>query len=154
MSTEESLGERLKDLWMFFLVKRWHETFVSMSEKSLWRNDVYIKNKNEDRSKNLTKYELPEKEWTAFWNCEQRLNGMRGSRKATQLCSAQPLSVDMIQTTRCQWCCISIIFFNWRIIALQCFGCLCHTSTWINNNYKYTYDIYISLPTWAFLSCM
>lgn len=40
-----------------------------------------------------------------------RLNGMRGSRKATQLCSAQPVPVDMIQTTQSQWCCISVIFF-------------------------------------------
>ena len=40
-----------------------------------------------------------------------RLKGMRGSRKATQLCSAQSVSVDMIQTTRCQWCCVSVIFF-------------------------------------------
>ena len=26
-------------------------------------------------------------------------------------------------------------FFNWRIIALQCCGGLCHTSTWISHNY-------------------
>ena len=35
--------------------------------------------------------------------------------------------------------------FNWRIIALQCCGGLCHTSLWISHNF-----MYMSSPSWAF----
>ena len=38
-----------------------------------------------------------------------------------------------------------VIFFNWRIIALQCYVGFCCTKTWIS--YKYTYfPFFLSLP--------
>ena len=44
-----------------------------------------------------------------------------------------------------EWRHVNFFFFSWRIIALQCCGGLCHTSTYISNNY-------IPTPSWTSLS--
>ena len=41
----------------------------------------------------------------------------------------------------------TFFFFNWRIIALQCCGSLCHTSTRIHYNYIYSFPLQPPFPT-------
>ena len=42
---------------------------------------------------------------------------------------------------------LKFIYFNWRVIALQCCDGLCHTSTWIGHRYTWVPTILNTPPT-------
>jgi len=54
---------------------------------------------------------------------------------------------DELLSPRRQWREISLIFFNWRIIALQCCVGFSHTSAWISHGYTYVPSLLKFPPT-------